>query len=162
MNLLKTANLILPLLLLAACAAPPPPDMSADAEKAVRAVDAEWMKAGEAKDAARFVSYYAEDAAVMFPNMPQLNGAAAIRQGMEQAFAVPGFALVTTATKYVAAKSGDLVYTQGTYKTTANDAKGKQVNDTGKYVVVFRKQADGAWKVAADIFNSDLPPAPAN
>ena len=46
--------------------------------------------------------------------------------------------------------------------TTANDAKGKQVNDTGKYVVVFRKQADGAWKVAADIFNSDLPPAPAN
>lgn len=162
MDLLKKANLSLPLLLLAACAAPPPADMSADAETAVRAVDAEWMKAGEAKDAARFATYYAEDAAVMFPNMPQLNGVAAIREGIQGAFAAPGFSLTTTATKYVAAKSGDLVYTQGTYKTTANDAKGKQVNDTGKYVVVFRKQGDGAWKVVADIFNSDLPPAPAN
>ena len=162
MTLLKKANLILPLLLLAACAAPPPADLSADAEKAVRAVDAEWMKAGDAKDAERFASYYAEDAAAMFPNTPQLNGPAAIKEGIQGAFATPGFSLVATATKYVAAKSGDLVYTQGTYKTTGTDAKGKLMTDTGKYVVVFRKQADGAWKVVADIFNSDLPPAPAN
>jgi Flp pilus assembly protein TadD len=47
-----------------------------------------------------------------------------------------------------------LVYTQGAYKTTATDTKGTPVNDTGKYVVVFRKQADGSWKVAEPIMTA--------
>jgi ketosteroid isomerase-like protein len=36
------------------------------------------------------------------------------------------------------------------------------VNDSGKYVEVRRKQSDGSWLIAVDIFNSDLPaPQPA-
>ncbi len=31
------------------------------------------------------------------------------------------------------------------------------VQDRGKYVEIRRKQADGAWLIAVDIFNSDLP-----
>jgi ketosteroid isomerase-like protein len=38
-----------------------------------------------------------------------------------------------------------------------NDASGKPVNDRGKYVEVWEKQADGKWKCGADIWNSDLP-----
>lgn len=35
------------------------------------------------------------------------------------------------------------------------------VKDSGKYVEVRRRQADGRWLVAVDIFNSDVPiPAP--
>ena len=34
------------------------------------------------------------------------------------------------------------------------------VADRGKFVEVWKKQADGKWKVVADIFNSDLPAAP--
>jgi hypothetical protein len=30
--------------------------------------------------------------------------------------------------------------------------------ETGKYVTVWKKQTDGAWKVAEDIFNADAPP----
>jgi len=37
----------------------------------------------------------------------------------------------------------------------------KQIDDRGKFVVVWKKQADGAWKIVADIWNSDMPPAPA-
>ena len=33
------------------------------------------------------------------------------------------------------------------------------VQDRGKYIEIWRKQADGPWKLARDIFNSDLPPA---
>ncbi len=29
----------------------------------------------------------------------------------------------------------------------------------GKYLTAWRKQADGEWKVTADIFNEDAPPA---
>ncbi|MCX6635202.1 MAG: DUF4440 domain-containing protein, partial [Acidobacteria bacterium] len=59
------------------------------------------------------------------------------------------------------ARSGDVAYSHGTYAMTMNDAKGKPVNDKGKFVTVYRKQPDGKWKVVADIINSDLPaPAP--
>jgi ketosteroid isomerase-like protein len=45
----------------------------------------------------------------------------------------------------------------GTYQGTMNDAKGKPITDRGKYVTVWKKQADGNWKVVVDIFNSNLP-----
>jgi len=31
------------------------------------------------------------------------------------------------------------------------------IDDTGKYLEIWKKQADGGWKVVRDIFNSDLP-----
>jgi len=37
-----------------------------------------------------------------------------------------------------------------------NDASGKPINDRGKYLEVWEKQADGNWKCAADTWNSDL------
>jgi hypothetical protein len=44
-----------------------------------------------------------------------------------------------------------------TYEQTFTDPKGQPVTDRGKYVSIWRKQADGWWKVVQDIFNSDLP-----
>ncbi len=35
---------------------------------------------------------------------------------------------------------------------------GNQVVDTGKYVVVHRRQSDGSWKYGIDIWNSDQAP----
>jgi ketosteroid isomerase-like protein len=45
--------------------------------------------------------------------------------------------------------------------TSTNPKTKKPATDKGKYVTVFKKQADGSWKVVADIFNSDGPAAPA-
>jgi ketosteroid isomerase-like protein len=35
---------------------------------------------------------------------------------------------------------------------------GSAVVDTGKYVVVHRKQPDGGWRLGLDIWNSDSAP----
>jgi ketosteroid isomerase-like protein len=35
------------------------------------------------------------------------------------------------------------------------------MTDRGKYLAVWKKQADGSWKCVADMFNTDLPPASA-
>ena len=41
-----------------------------------------------------------------------------------------------------------------------NDAAGNSTRDRGKYLTVWRKQADGTWKSIADMFNSDVPMPP--
>ena len=62
-----------------------------------------------------------------------------------------------------AAGSGDLAYSTGAYQMSAPDDSGKSSIDRGKYVAVWKKQTDGNWKVAVDIWNTDLPlPAPSD
>jgi ketosteroid isomerase-like protein len=34
---------------------------------------------------------------------------------------------------------------------------GKMVMDDGKYATVWKKQVDGSWKLAVDMFNSNMP-----
>jgi mannose-6-phosphate isomerase-like protein (cupin superfamily) len=67
-------------------------------------------------------------------------------------FAAPGFSLQWTATKAEISGSGDVGYTAGTYQIGP---------EKGKYITVWKKQADGSWKVTEDIFNGDAAPAPA-
>lgn len=50
-------------------------------------------------------------------------------------------------------------YSTGTYEMTMNDDAGKPIKVQGKYVTVWKKQADGSFKVVADVFNPNGPPA---
>ena len=133
---------------------------SAD-EAAIREADAASLKAIAAKQLETTLSFYDERASMLIPNAPIVTGREEIRSAWEQMFATPGFSLAPKTTKIEVARSGDLAYAQGTYEFTANDPNGKPVNDRGKFVVVWKKQADGAWKIVADIWNSDTPLAPA-
>ncbi len=130
-------------------------------EQALRDADAQWSKAAGAKDLDKTVSYYADDAIVMPPNASAATTKEAIRKVWQDLIASPGLVISWKATKVEVAKSGDLACLSGTYELTMNDASGKPVNDRGKYVEVWEKQADGKWKCGADIWNSDLPAAPA-
>jgi uncharacterized protein (TIGR02246 family) len=143
------------------CATPPPPDTRAADERAIREIEAEWSKAAAAKDVERWVSFYADDASAFAPGTPIVTGKDAIRKTSEAFFATAGVALSSQPAKVEVSRGGDLAYCSGTYTMTMNDPKGKPVTDKGKYVVVYKKQPDGAWKAVADIWNSDLAaPAP--
>ena len=51
-----------------------------------------------------------------------------------------------------------LAFVRGTYTMTIEpEGAAEPLQDRGKYVEIRRKQADGAWLIAVDIFNSDLP-----
>jgi uncharacterized protein (TIGR02246 family) len=141
----------------------PAADTKSAIEKALRDLDAQWSAAAGAKDLDKTVSYYSTDAIVMPPNAPSATTKEAIRSAWKEMLTSPGAALSWKATKVEVAKSGDLACVSGTYEETTTDASGKPVNDHGKYVEVWEKQADGKWKCGADIWNSDLPataPAP--
>ncbi len=45
----------------------------------------------------------------------------------------------------------------GTYEDTMNDPSGKPIKDRGKYVEIFKTQADGTWKAVVRYLNSDFP-----
>jgi len=126
-------------------------------EQDLRDLDAKWSAAAGAKDIDKTVSYYSEDAIVMPPNAPSATTRETIRSAWKEMLTSPGAAIRWKATKVEVAKAGDLAYVSGTYEETMTDASGKPVKDHGKYVEIFKKQADGTWKVVADIWNSDLP-----
>lgn len=130
-------------------------------EKALRDADDAWSKAAASKDLEKTVAYYSNDATVLPPNAPIATTKDAIKKLWGDLLASPGLIISWKATKVEAAKSGDLGFVSGTYEFTMNDASGKPTTDKGKYVEVWEKQADGKWKCGTDIWNSDLPAAPA-
>jgi ketosteroid isomerase-like protein len=136
-------------------------DTSAADETKLLNLDAEWSRAAGAKDVEKTVSYYSDDALIMPPNSPVLTGKAAARTMWSGMFSAPGFGGGWKASKVEVARSGDLAYVTGSYEITEHDASGKPMTDKGKYLEVWKKQSDGNWKCIADMFNTDLPPAPA-
>ncbi len=135
-------------------------DVNAELQKLL-ALDREWSQTtpGMTKSLDQFMSYYAPDATVYPPGAPAATGAAAIRALLTPMVQAPGFALQFTPTKANMTASADLGYTAGSYAFTSNDPTGKPTVERGKYVEVWKKQADGVWKVLEDIFNADTPPA---
>jgi ketosteroid isomerase-like protein len=144
------------MLLAAGCNTAPPAADTKAAEDAVRAADAAWSKAAAAQDAAAVGSYYADDATVLPPNAPLITGKDAAQKSWA-AMLVPGNSVSWTTEKVSSSTSGDMAYTQGAYTATMAGADGKPMSDTGKYLCVWKKQADGTWKSVEDVWNSDLP-----
>ena len=165
---LDRSTLLVCVLTLTGCAQPaqapaptPPPDTRVADEATIHAAVKEWSAAAQAKDVDKFTSVYAEEAVVMMEDSPDVSGPAAIREAITGMMQDPNFALSFEASKVVVARSGDLAYETGTYTMTMSDARKKPATDTGHYVVVWEKQANGAWKVVIDAPVSDPPPAPA-
>lgn len=127
-------------------------------EKAIRDSEAAWVKAFATKEPEKAAAFYADDAASMLPDTPLMTGRKAIIAGMKPELGDPNFSLVFAPTKVEIAKSGDVAYSQGTFKYTTTDPKTKKrVGQAGNYVEVYKKQADGTWKVEADIATEETP-----
>ena len=147
-------------LVLAASGCSPQVDVEAEAA-AIRAAEDEALKIAQAKDAERWASVYADDARVFPPNALLVTGKEAIRKLFAELFASPGFEIDWEVTRVEVSRAGDLGYVVGTHKVTVNDAEGNPVTDRGKWIAIWKKQADGTWKCIEDIWNSDGPAAAA-
>jgi uncharacterized protein (TIGR02246 family) len=139
---------------------PKAPDTRAADEQALREIEAEWSKATAAKDVERIVSFYAPGGVNCPANEPMETSIDAIRAGQKKFLGKPGLTLTSEVRRVEVSRSGDLGITHGTDSWSATDEKGRQTSDKGKWITVYRKQADGKWKVILNIGNSDLP-APA-
>jgi uncharacterized protein (TIGR02246 family) len=140
--------------LVAACATTPRVDPTT-VESAIHAINRQMEQAVASKNVDAIVNLYATDAVFMPPNTPALRGHAAIRGNWAEAVGLPNASLRLTPTRIDVAASGDLATDVGTYTFSFNGDQGP-VNDRGKYMVKFIKVGTD-WRIANDIFNSDLP-----
>ncbi len=124
-------------------------------ETTIRSEETAWLKAIGAGQLDATVSYYADGALLLAPNAPIARTKAEIRQTWMAVFAsLPaGTTASAGTTKVEVAPSGDLAYSTGTFEFDLNHT----TIDKGKFVDIWKKQADGSWKAVIDIFNSDLP-----
>ena len=94
----------------------------------------------------------------MPPNQPMVQGSEAILAWMEAFPPLTEFDLIAVEIDGY----GDLAYVRGTGTMTMTpEGAPEPIKDTVKFIEIRRKQDDGSWLIAIDIFNSDLPlPAP--
>ena len=103
-----------------------------------------------------WVACFAPDAAQMPPNEPPNIGADNIRawsRGMLAAFRAE-FSLDIDEVELA---SNDWAFERGTYTIALTPkAGGSPIRDTGKYITLYRRQADDSWLIARDIWNSNF------
>jgi ketosteroid isomerase-like protein len=146
-------------LALAGCAAPPaaeaPSFTEEDRAAIVETTRAALEIANSSQDWTQYTeTYYAPDAVVLQPNATEIEGQAAIAEWL-------GMFPTMTDIRYeqvMIEGAGDLAYVFGRYFLEFAAAEGEEpMVDQGKYIEIWKRQADGGWKIAYDIFNSDTP-----
>ncbi|WP_162933102.1 DUF4440 domain-containing protein [Roseovarius sp. EL26] len=103
-------------------------------------------------DAAGVAAHYTEDATVLAPDAPLLEGREAI-QGIWQAYIDAGvkeLTLTTVTLEDMGASANEI----GAFTLMAPDGNGGMVQAGGKYVIVWKTDASGVWHLHWDIWNS--------
>ena len=124
-------------------------------EQAIRDTTKRYVEAYNRGDAAAAADFYTEDAKVLPANMEMVSGKQAIQEFWKTAMEM-GIRKINLETVEVG-YDGNLAYERGVSIVNI-EPKGEQATtERGKYLVVMKRQPDGSWKVAVDIWNSDLP-----
>jgi uncharacterized protein (TIGR02246 family) len=118
-------------------------------------IAADFGAAVTANNAAKVATFYASDATFMPPNEPAVRGRANIQAWFQKQIDQGATTLRLTPTE--SRISGDLAFEAGTYTFGMKPKSGQSMTDTGKYIVVLKKEG-ADWKISHDIFNSDMPP----
>ncbi len=109
-----------------------------------------------ARNFAEMSAGYTTDAVRMPPNGPALVGRAAILASLEQMPQISTFAFNLRDLQ----GDGEIAYMRAAWSISLTPPGASQaLSDSGKILVVLRKQADGSWLRVADAWNSDLAPA---
>ena len=122
-------------------------------------IDSPSVKAVNNKDWEGWTKRFTSDGTFMPPNSPAANGHAEILAWAKTFPPAADFSISMPEIEGTAA----MAYGRGTYKLTIIPPGAEPIHDSGKFLEIWSKQADGSWKVKRDIFNSDvpLPPPPA-
>lgn len=101
-----------------------------------------------ARGGVAFADWFAEDSVALNNGAAPIIGKVAIAKSAN--WLPKDYQLTWTPTDAQMGPSGDMGYTWGHFEGHSKDAAGNPVTTTGRYITVWRKQADGSWKVVLD------------
>ena len=112
---------------------------------ALLSLDSEFSKASVAQGiTSAYLSYIADDVRLYREGAFPVTGKEAVRAALSEKQGVMNW----QPTKADVSGSGDLGYTYGLY-----DFKGGSGSENGNYLRIWRRQANGKWKVVLDLLN---------
>ena len=125
--------------------------------EAVNALLEQWVSAVNAGDLDGWSATLADDATVMPPNAPAVTGIESLRPWMVETFFDP-FNIQLSCTFDDVDPEGDVVFARGSYDLSLAPKDGAQViEDSGKFVNVFKRQQDDSFKYAIAMWSSNSP-----
>jgi ketosteroid isomerase-like protein len=135
-------------------------DSAAEGQRLLRR-DAEWAELATAgKDIEKIVSYWSDDAVLIFPGQPVLEGKAAIRAYVTASLNTPGFKIHWVSQTPVFSPDGKFAYMRGTDELTVPGPNGTLMTLHLRGISLWRFDPDGQWRCVVDISNEEPPPAP--
>ena len=135
-------------------AAPQP--KSSGAADAIALVRDEWVKDLHDKQLDRFVMLYTPDAAFLPPNGERISGRPAIRDLTRNVMGIYTSSLVFHS--ITVEHSGDLAYDSGDFRETLLKlSDGSTSEGKGNYLMVFKRQPDGKWLIAQQVWTESAP-----
>ena len=126
-------------------------------EEAISALEQAFMDYVQRQDALALSStVFSDDAELMPPNRPSVIGRERIAAFWQEMFGrgLNKILLNTTCVDI----SDELAQARGQYAFTFSH-NGEVSHDKGKYLLTYRRQGDGEWKVVTDMYSSDMPVA---
>ena len=154
MKYIRTICITFSSVLLGACV---PPSVDVEAEQAaLRAAADAYHEAAQAADADTVSGLYTNDGLMLPPNAAAEEGLEDIRNFATAFTQTPGFGIRFDDVRVEVAASGDMGYTLANAVVSIDRWDGEPVQDQVRDFHLWKKQ-DGEWKVAIDIWNSELP-----
>jgi len=124
-----------------------------DVKEILMRLDREFDLATAERGAEGWASYFAEDGTMLVAGADPIVGRGAIFDAMQGAFDSGNYTLRWEPVFAEASADGSMGYTYGKYVRTTKDENGNVTTKTGKYTSIWRKQAEGDWKIALDMGN---------
>jgi uncharacterized protein (TIGR02246 family) len=127
-------------------------DGVAETRAAIEEANTKFSKAFERGDSKALASMYTSDAIVFPPDSEMVRGNEAIGEFWKTT-RNSGVTSATLTTLDVG-RSGDIAYEVGTVSLTIQPEGKPTTTVAAKYVVVWKRHADGSWKLHRDIWNN--------
>ena len=145
-------------LLLCACTQS---SLDVEAERtALRAAADAYHEAGEGLDADGFASSYTSNGLILPPNEAAVTGRDGAHEFIASFAEAPGASVSFSNMNVDVAASGDMGYTLTDAVVTVDGPDGQPIEDKIRDFHLWKKQ-DGEWKIAIDVWNSEIPLADA-
>jgi ketosteroid isomerase-like protein len=116
-----------------------------------------WVQDLRNKQLEPILKFYAADASFLQPNGERLTGSAALRTLFQTIMA--SFNSDLTLHSQNLESSGNLAYDSGDFEESlTNIASGAKITSKGSYIIIYKRQPNGAWQIVQHVWTGTPPP----